>query len=445
MFHFYIIKYAAMKNRNIKGFILLVISLFSTCAGSSTATAYGKEFRKYVLTEPNLTPIQRYLKSNLPSWSYLTDEIKDEELPALTSSELGPYTPDLIEYHQERGIAHLEHGEPLTALSHFLNVMHLIRVTEGLYSQNQTSVARNIQSTYYLLKDFKSIARTYQYLFHLNGGERPPFNPSKLEFILEFLEWRRDFIKQDLTAKREDLLELYHLNKRILNAVALDKDLSQEWSVQLSISQLSNLYLIVHVFSSSIRDQETIFREELNTIDSRYGQSKIQQLIKLAEEAASNGRRLLEAEISNPNLTTSNHLYLKLALGDWFQWLKRPSAAKVYYRQAHHLSMTSSEKKLRGLFNAPIELPDNDVFFNRLASEEEKKAFIISANFDVLKTGKVTNLKIEETDLLNSRQARSIIRKIKNTRFRPEFRDGQPVSAVVKNRDYQVFRPINNY
>ena len=148
---------------------------------------------------------------------------------------------------------------------------------------------------------------------------------------------------------------------------------------------------------------------------------------------------MLEKSLSSPELNATDRLYLLIELGDWFQWLKRSIAANKYYRQAYQLSITSSDAEAGNFFNVPKELPNASVFFDRLSSKENKIADIISVDFEVLKTGKISNIEVKGLDLLDNRKSKRIIRKLKNTRFRPEFRDGKPVDAVIKNRNYEVF------
>ena len=413
-------------------------SFFIASAVQATATPYGKEFIRHQSPESDLSPMERRVKKIRGRADRLVvDSIND--LPCLASSDLGPYTSELMEHHHSKGLLYLKREENLKALTCFLSALHLVRVTEGLYSENQKSIIRNIQSIYYLQKDFKSIARTYEYLFQLNGGEKPPFDSLKLEFILEYLEWRRDLIKLDFAANKENLLDLYDLNKRYIDAVTSDKTLSQKWHFLLAMSQLSNLYLILHGFAPVLKDKEIIFSNEFNHIANQHGQSKSQRLMTLADDGASNGRRLLEKTLSNPKLNSTDRLHLLVELGDWFQWLKRSVAANSYYRQAYQLSIASSDAVARNFFNVPKELPNRTVFFNRVASKENKIADIISVDFDVLKTGKVSDMKVKGLDLLGNRKSKTIIRKLKNTRFRPQFRDGEPVDTIIKNRNYEVF------
>ncbi len=418
--------------------LFLFVSCLIASAVHGAATPYGKEFIKLQSIESDVSPIVRHVKKlRESSEKLIVDSMKN--LPDLASSDLGPYASELIEYHQRKGLSYLKREDELNALTCFLNALHLVRVTEGLYSENQKSIIRNIQSIYYLQKDFKSLARTYEYLFQLNGGEKPPFDSLKLEFILEYLEWRRDLIKLDFAAKKEDLLDLYDLNKRLIEEVTSDKSLSHQWNVLLSMSQLSNLYLILHGYIPVSKDREIIFTNEFNNIENRHGQSKLQRLMVLADEGASIGRRLLEKSLSSPELNPTDRLYLLVELGDWFQWLKRSIAAQKYYRQAYQLSITLSDAEAGDLFSVPKELPNGSVFFDRFSPKENKIADIISVDFEVLKTGKISNIEVKGLDLLGNRKSKRIIRKLKNTRFRPQFRDGKPVDAVIKNRNYEVF------
>ena len=416
----------------------LIASFLIASAVQAAGTPYGKEFIRLQSPESDLSSLERHVKKIRESVDRLTvDSIND--LPCLASSDLGPYTSELMEHHHSKGLLYLKREEKLNALTCFLSALHLVRVTEGLYSENQRSIIRNIQSIYYLQKDFKSLAKTYEYLFQLNGGETPPFDSLKLEFILEYLEWRRDLIKLDFAANKEDVLDLYDLNKRFIDAVTSDDALSQKWHFFLSMSQMSNLYLILHGFESVLKDKEIIFSNKFNQIANRHGQSKLQRLITLADNGASNGRRLLEKMLLNPKLNATARLHLLVELGDWFQWLKRPVSANNYYRQAYQLSIASSDAVARNLFSVPQELPDSSVFFNRFSSKENEIVDIISVDFKVLKTGKVSNIEVKGLDLLDDRKSKTISRKLKNIRFRPHFRDGEPVDTVIKNRNYEVF------
>ena len=428
-----------MQNMHRKVCLFLIIGITNIPSVYGAATPYGKDFHKYMPSQLKPSPIEKHVKKIEQITRQLIVDLKNDGSPDQVLSNLGPYASELIEPQLKKGFSHLKHGEKRDALTQFLKVLHLVRVTEGLYSKNQKTIIRHVQAVYYLLKDFKAIDQTYEYLFHLNGGERSLFDRSKFEFILEYLQWRRNFIIEDLEAKKEDLLGLYELNNRLLDEVNSNKDLSLEWGVQLSISQLSNLYLIFYIFGDSLGGKEIIFRDEFNSIDYRYGQSKLQRLTALAGEAASTGRRLLEKKISNPKLDSVNRFYLQIALGDWFQWQKRSRIANRYYREAYQLSAGLNDTKLKNFLSTPVELPDNEVFLSRFSLKGNNRVNILSVDFDVLNTGQVSNIKITEIGLLEKRQAKSFRRKLKNIRFRPEFRDGKPVTTIAVNRKYEVF------
>ena len=119
--------------------LFLSVSFLIASAVRGTATPYGKEFIKLQSLESDVSPIVRHVKKLRESSDKLVvDSMKN--LPGLASPDLGPYAPELIEYHQRKGLSYLKREEELNALTYFLNALHLVRVTEGLYSENQKSI-----------------------------------------------------------------------------------------------------------------------------------------------------------------------------------------------------------------------------------------------------------------------------------------------------------------
>ena len=295
-----------------------------------------------------------------------------------------------------------------------------------------------MQASFYLQRDFKSLSQTYEHLFHLNDGERSPFDSLRLEFIMEYLEWRREAIRAMFLPK-ERLLDQYELTKRILTKVESDDEQDILWRVRLSLSQLSNLYLISHHFKNAYDWKELTFHNQRRSVDSEFGSSRSQKLWDLASQVESVGRRLLEKLITNPQIGDSALLDLLVALGDWCQWHNKIRGAKKYYDEAYKLSNQSINTSAKKPFQKPVELPDDGVFVKWTTEEQISEGKIVLVEFDVSRNGRVSNINFQQPDTHEKRELSKFRRKFSNVRFRPKFDDKGATAVVGIRRQYELF------
>ena len=404
-----------------------------TCFAS---VPYGRDF--YVLHSSNLrtNPIDQYVTLLKEKKNPMEPKNQLAQVASSALSELGPYSPSLIESNLEKGRQHFNQGEPAVALQKFLSALHLLRISEGLNFKDQEPILRNIQASYFLLQDFQGLERTYEYLFHLNGGDNPPIDSSQLKFLLEYMEWRRESIRRGIVSRTDSLIDLFELNKRILKSIASIDILKKQYEVRLSLSQLSNLHLIANFYRNSAKSYHSPFRQNPSNIEREYETVPERKLRLLIPNLESEGRKVIERISDETDISESEAYHLKVALGDWYQWNSNYVRAKKYYREAYEILKLSGTDIFKNEFSGPVELPDNGVFRNWSLSKKTNSNLIFSARFNVSRNGRARKIQILNPDMHDKREVSKFTRMLRNTRFRPEIVDGSTAESIGVIRRY---------
>ncbi|MEH6567656.1 MAG: tetratricopeptide repeat protein [Halioglobus sp.] len=372
-----------------------------------------------------------------------TDEVdKEAYLTQLEDLHDGPYSDSLAEPLSALGAYYLDLGRYAEALGYYQRALHVVRVNDGLYSERQIPLVRNLLDAYRLSGDTEALDERYEYFFRLYGSGQPPFTELRLRAALEYLRWQREALGLTLEDDRlERLLKLYHLNAQIVDAAAQSIDITPYWYRQLVLSQIRNLYLLESEYDPP--DELYGFGTN-NAMQSNQMQGvdfKTQRLDSIRRTSSSRGRILLEGLVARlTSIGDAQELAgAYLELGDWHQWSSDyRSANRAYAQVVKTLQESGDHALLDSWMGSPAELPTADVFWLPQKPIAGQRRVLFSAEYSVSSRGKPRGVQVWAVNPEESGLASAMRRKLLATRFRPRYAIGETEAVEKVTRKYEM-------
>jgi hypothetical protein len=322
----------------------------------------------------------------------------------------------------------------------YQRALHVVRVNDGLYSERQVPILKELFEIYRMTGDMAMLDARYDYFFRLYGSGQPPFTPIRIGADLEYLRWQREALRLGLDERDTDrLLALYSLNEQILRAAAADPTVDYTGYRALLLSQLLNLYLLLERYEPRI---ESIGPTASTGMHGAWDEEDVGQrrLETLQRNALARGRELLDELIRRTAPGQVEELAEAwLALGDWNQWNDRQQEALAAYGEVVKLLQGAGrEELLQQWLGQPVELPANGAFWQPRPVPEGSEPIVVQASYDVSARGRASN--IEAAALLGDHDSKAgkVRRSLAQTRFRPRMDNGEPVAQLHLSRDYEV-------
>lgn len=414
---------------------LLVLTAPAVHALGRDATAYGEDFVRLGSHWPEGGPV---LESPVTEADTADAQRLARRLDAMELQD-GPYGADLAEPLTDLARHYRAQGDYEQALAHYRRALHNVRVNDGLYSERQVPLVRELLNLYRLAGEYEALDDRYDYFFRLYGSGQPPFDEVRLRATLEYLRWQREAHRRGLRDGERDLLRLYEHNRDLLALVREAPTVPEQWQREFVFSQLRNLYLlqreieplvdsnslgVVSAFPNSANNDRDFARDRLEAID---------------RTALSRGRQLLEELLhSLPGVDQYGRALVHRELGDWYQWNDSWRRAREHYREAIALLLAGGRDDLvRQWWGEPVELPDNGAFWRGDDSSDD--AVAVRARLSVSDRGRPRIQDIMVASAEDESAARRLRRELADTRFRPAFRDGEPVTVESLERAYALY------
>ena len=421
--------------------LLLLLPISFPCAhADDRPAAYGQRFVAVGHDWQDAVPPRTEVEA-----TPLTPADRDEfqrTLAAIEYSE-GPYADGLAEPLLGLARHYRAEGELDTALSLYRRALHLVRVNDGLYSERQAPVVRELLEVFRDAGDLAALDDRYEYFFRLYGSGRPPFTEVRARATLEYMRWQREAFRSELDgAGDRRLLDLYDLNRKVLEAVENDASVDPQFKINLVVSQLRNLYLLL----DSIEPPTDVFygaagRRPVSGYQGDLQDFNRTRLENLRSTAVSRGRNLIRALLEEqPGIAVRERARLHLELGDWYQWNDIRHNALEHYRSAFELLADNADnQRLSQWFGEAVELPDNGAFWQPGRTGDSENSTLVDASFRVNERGRARDVESHESLAEDVADANRLRRALRATRFRPRFEDGEPVESQVIQRRYRVY------
>ena len=411
-------------------------------AADGGAAPYGEHFVRVGKTWPDAAPPLRSPEA-VPQLDLDRDEY--ERRLVQVESAGGPYSDGLTEPLLGLARYHRGQGELETALALNQRALHLLRVNDGLYSERQIPLVREQLQLYREAGDFNALDQRYDYFFRLYGSGRPPYSELRLQATLEYLRWQREALRSGLDedGAQRRLLNLYELNRDLMEAAMTAPGVNSQMRMKLGLSQLRNLYLLMDRVQAPVED---LFGVAGNRSGVGYPGGELQdfhnaRLQALRSTGLAKGRALVNGLLEEqPGIAVRDRARLHLELADWYQWNGLRSSAMEHYRSAFDILTDAQETALLGQWmGQAVELPDNGAFWQATRFQADEESAVITASFRVNSRGRAREVQTLANTAEDARFATRLRRQLQATYFRPRFEAGEPVETVTSERQYRVY------
>jgi len=416
--------------------LLLLLAAPTVWAGKY---AYGEAFVRVGHSWADSGPVQGQPPSDARAtrddgqYQHQVDELEGEG---------GPYAEALAEPLTGLGRHYRQKGDIGEALRLYRRALHVVRVNDGLYSERQMPILRELLDIYRVNGELELLDNRYDYYFRLYGNGQPPYTDVRLRAALAYLRWQREAVRLEID---EDdtlrILAMYQLNDKLQKLVAADSSVALPGYRDLVLSQLRNLYLLEDRFASTVQNaglapSTPLFADSWNQEDF----SK-KRLELIQRGGLSRGAGMLQALIDRTAATGDRtelaRLYLEL--GDWYQWHGNDSLAGEQYQQVVQLlSQENQPDLLQQWLGQPRELPDNGAFWLSRPDREDDRQVVVSVRYDVSAKGRASNMQTIVSDPADEGLASRLKRKLARIRFRPRWVNGAAEAVLQIQRDYQL-------
>ena len=352
----------------------------------------------------------------------------------------GVYGERMIEAQRSLGALYQQVGNHPAAIAALQRALQSLRVNEGLYSMNQAAILEAIIDSHIALDDRDELRRNYERLYWVyrrNYGEN---NAALIPVINRIGKWYFDlynFSPPGTTV--EPLIAADDLYAKALALIPEDDPAKPRVDILYNIAVI-NYHVAEDVLDSKLSHRE--IREAMipHGRGSPYlNETAVRQYY--SDQSFFRGKRSLNkiVEIYARNLpaTIIEYAQALIFMGDWFTVQRRVwDGAKLYQRAyAALVEHDASPAMMERLLGAPKPIEQLPV-----PGEEEVQvnndSYYVDALLDVPASGWPRNIRIQsvhppdETSLFKRGK-----RAISATRYRPRFRDGQPIAtADVKLR-----------
>ncbi len=347
----------------------------------------------------------------------------------------GAYAQGLHEQLLSLGLSLQQQGRHEEAIKTLKRGVHLARVNSGLYSIDQIPLLQTEIASHMAMGDYLQADERQGYLYRVQQrGLRE--GDQRAQALMQQARWQRrayDMGVGELDFPR--LLNMWDLYRLALNDVIQEEG---EHSLALLIP-LNGMLEAQYLISAYQGEQSSTFGENLS---DRYDKSRFNAY---RSQSFKKGQAVIHAidDIEQKNNEEDRVVRARgmTRLGDWLFFHGEKESAIEIYREAF-MELAESENaqvELAREFGAPVPLPSMEEVkpFPETTSLEMANLLL---EFGVSDRGRVVDLRrIDEIDseaedadeppVANDAVANRFMRKLRRTRFRPRFENGEPVAT----------------
>lgn len=346
----------------------------------------------------------------------------------------GPYADGLTDPLVNLAAMYRGRGDLEEAVDQYLRALHLVRVNDGLYSERQVPILRDLMALYRRQNDLQSLGSLYHYYARVTKLGQSPLEGAEVDVALEYLRWERELYstRQD-GMERIHLMRAYEVNESLLKSMEPVPEGAPHAYLQLALSQMQNLYLLLGDDPlSTLPGNETTDRPEA---------AKAERMIGWIQKVAlAKGRQILERCLSltadGPAATRAG---LHLELGDWYQWNDDLTRAQAHYMEVMAILRDAGEETLlEQWLGQPVELPDErDMWgiFDRFVVDREA---VVEASYAVTSRGAARAISVNVRNETYDVHAVRVKRMLRDTHFRPRYDREGPTAAERVTRYYRL-------
>jgi tetratricopeptide (TPR) repeat protein len=426
------------KRSIFKGGLLATLLLQAQLSTAHLPEHYGRE---YVRVDAAPTAVAPHLDAaGSPPHSEQDDLFRYEgQLHGVERSH-GPFSSGLTDPLTSVAQHHLKQGHFEDALLSYGKALHLVRINDGLQSDRQLPILREMMDIYRRVGDYSTLDEAHQYYSRLRKFDTSDHSQQWLDDALEYIAWERElYASGGVFNRRAPLIRAYRANRALLESSTPTTEEELDWHFRLCLSQMRNLYLVMG-------DEPLSMSGSLNSDDGAPVAAANRRIAFIQFGAVRKGRALLEGCIAHAQLSPPATLAaLHLELGDWHQWNGQlVHASKQYLQVVELLRAAGEDHLLMQWLDQPVELPDEANLWATNGYTNMLSRDVVEAQYDVNSQGVAKRIKVSVIDVENEGQAWRIKRMLSNTHFRPRFSGGEAEGVEQLSRSYLLVGATNN-
>ena len=371
-----------------------------------------------------------------PSDPTLTRSIAayEKQITELESAE-GPHAEPLVEARSSLGMLYQQAGDHGRAITVLRDALQSVRVNEGLHSMSQLAILEAIIDSQVALGARDELRRNYEYLFWLYQRNYGDHSAGLVPVIKRVGQWYFDlynFSPPNTTV--EPLIAADDLYAKALKILPEDAPPRDRADILYKVA------VINHHVAEDVQDPMLSHREIREAMiphgrGSPYlNEAAVRQYY--ADQSFYKGKRSLKRLIETYEKTLpggiTDYARALVFMGDWLTVQRRVlEGARLYQRALAALEEHDADPALVDeLFGEPQPIEQLPIP-GEAESQAGADSYYVDALLDVPKSGWPTNIRIqaihppEQTTLVRRAE-----RGIAATRYRPRYRNGQPVASI---------------
>lgn len=336
----------------------------------------------------------------------------------------GAFAAGLTEQLLGMGLALQRNGDHEAAIETFKRGVHLARINEGLYSTRQMALLEGEIASHVAMGEFSTADERQRYLFRVQAETLS--DVTRGQALMQHALWQRQAYEQGVGEEPfSRLLRMWSLYRVALSEFSQVDGESSTRLLPPLYGMLQAQYLVsgfIGELSNGRFRASGLFQDE-----------EAQQLAyrnQSFKQGTSVIRAIYDIETAQPGASWEQAAETSLMLADWQLWHKKRGDALETYAQLYgELEASEAAKVWRNrIFETPAPLPQV-AGVRALPDSIEEQAGALLLEFSVTERGRVVDLERLDSYASNDKKAADIVRRIKQTLFRPRFSDGMPVKT----------------
>lgn len=336
----------------------------------------------------------------------------------------GAYADGLTEHLLGLGLALQRNGDHERAVEVFKRGVHLSRINDGLDSSRQMAMLQGEISSHIALGALATADERQRYLFRIQAKTLSA--TTRGEALMQHALWQRQAYEAKLG---EDpyarLLRMWSLYRLALSEFAQIEGKESLELLPALYGMLRSQYLasgfVAETTNGRFRSRGVYSDEESRQL-AYSGHSYKQGLAVI--------RAIYDVKLAQDESDWRDDADLAVMIGDWNLWHgKRTDAMEIYEQLWQELAGEEAAEAYREkLFGSPQVLP-NLAGVRALPESVPERNGVLLLEFGVSVRGRVVDVQRLDEDASNNEQASDIIRRMRQTIFRPRFSDGMAVDT----------------
>lgn len=339
-------------------------------------------------------------------------------------SQFDAYDPAIAEVSRDIADRLVERGRYSDALIAYRRTLHILRINNGLDTEQQIPVLENIVQTHYRAGEMEEAGETLDRLSLVYSKNYGEMNSGLIPHLISRGKWHLSAFYSGGGANNvRHLQEASHAYSRVVE-IRERNNMQYDPSIYGALSTINYDMAVIFENSQALGASASSSESQRATFQS-FGADSYRRGKRLLE------RGLIEAS-SSPN---PQHRVLALVyLADWEQLFRRRFTAREMYIQAHlEIQALPEDNQLRSLLDTPTILPSFVDSSGEPDFPKRIESYPVAVTMEISAWGTsrnvILNSEAQEVQTRNIRAERLAVRRANGSLFRPRIENGEAVKT----------------